>query len=251
MTYEESPPCAALAAALASHWRFALAPDHPPGLHRVPPDGLVNLCWVPPGRAVLVGPRLAALRVPVAAGAEYRGVRFLPGAARALLGVASASIREQVVPFDDERVARALSAGPAAVESLFVRLGWEGPDPAVFELTRRILVSDGTAPVGDLTAGFDLSYRQLLRRFYEAAGLTPKEFARLRRLRAACLEAVASAEPSWAAVSAGAGFADQSHLAREFRGIFGWPPRLVHEYLRQIEHRWHFSSRQSRPPRLS
>jgi AraC-like DNA-binding protein len=38
-------------------------------------------------------------------------------------------------------------------------------------------------------------------------------------------------------VAASSGFADQSHLAREFRDVFGWPPGLVHEYLRRIEHR--------------
>jgi AraC-like DNA-binding protein len=55
-------------------------------------------------------------------------------------------------------------------------------------------------------------------------------------MRQACLQAVRSAEPGWADVSAAAGFADQAHLVREFRDVYGWPPRLVHEYLRQIEH---------------
>ena len=244
MIYEEFRPAAHLEGAVASYWRFALPAAESgadPFLHTVPPDGLVNLCWVPAGRAVLVGPRLTALRVPVQNGCEYVGARFLPGAAGPLLGVDPRSIRDAVVPFDRDDLGAAMRAsGLAGLDALLLewaqRARWTGADPAVAELTRRIVASDGTAPVGDLISGIQLSYRQLLRRFHEASGLTPKEFARVRRLRAVCLQAVESAHPRWAGVSADGGFSDQSHLAREFRDIYGWPPGLVHEYLRRITH---------------
>ncbi|MDX1953585.1 MAG: AraC family transcriptional regulator [Verrucomicrobiota bacterium] len=114
---------------------------------------------------------------------------------------------------------------------------FSAPDNVVVELTQRILAAEGDISVAALCAGLGLSYRQILRRFYEATGLTPKEFARLRRLRHACVEALRKAAPAWADLSAATGFSDQAHMTREFQDIYGWTPRLVHEYLRRIEHR--------------
>lgn len=110
------------------------------------------------------------------------------------------------------------------------------PDPVVSLLVDR-LVQNGDAEVQDLISDVGLSYRQVLRRFKHAVGLTPKEFLRLRRVRNACLRVVeAEAGLRWAEISAESGFADQSHLTREFGRAFGWPPSLVAAYLRQIEH---------------
>ncbi|HBY63303.1 MAG TPA: hypothetical protein DEH78_26065, partial [Solibacterales bacterium] len=226
----------------AGYWRFSLPPGSAPPVHTIPPDGVVSLCWLPHGQAVVVGPRVTALRVPVQPGAEYAGIRFLPGAAGPLLGIDVVSLRGAMIGIDPPGFAEVMrSQGLAGLDALLLRwtksARWPGPDPVVAELTRRILATDGAATVAELVAGLGLSYRQILRRFYQAAGLTPKEFARLRRLRAACLSAVQRADPGWATVSAEAGYADQSHLSREFQDVYGWPPRLVHEYLRRIDHR--------------
>jgi AraC-like DNA-binding protein len=244
MIYEEFRPVPTLINIVASYWRFALPTSHEPPViqHAIPPDGAVNLCWLPSNKAVILGPRLTALRVPVHAGAEYVGARFLPGAAGPLLGIDIRSLRDAVVPFDTHGFGSAIREhGIAGLESMLLdrlaRDEWEGPDAAVLELTRRIFDCDGAAPISSLVAGLNLSYRQVLRRFREAAGLTPKDFARLRRLRAACVQAVRSTDPHWADLSANTGFSDQSHLVREFQDMYGWPPRLVHEYLRRIEHR--------------
>src|SRR5688572_6292619 len=188
MIYEEFPPAQSLADAVACYWRFALPASHRPEQmeHAVPPNGMVSLCWLPYGMAVLVGPRVTALRVPVRAGAEYRGVRFLPGAAGPLLHIDVRSTRDSVKPYPNDEFAEAMrDDGFAALDNVLLRwaerIGWRGPDPAVAELTRRIVESDGTAQVCALIEGLGLSYRQVLRRFHEASGLTPKEFARLRR----------------------------------------------------------------------
>ena len=243
MIYEEFSPAPQLANAVASYWRFALPLSHQPPVmqHAVPPDGAVNLCWLPSGSLALVGPRLNALRVPVKAGAEYFGIRFLPGAAGPLLGIDVRSLRDAVTAFAKTDYASVMaSSGISGLDELVLKWAadnnWHGPDPVVSEVTRRIVESDGTAPVLALLHGLNLSYRQLLRRFHEASGLTPKEFARIRRFRAACLQAVRTSDPQWASVSADSGFSDQSHLVREFQDIYGWPPRLAHEYLRRIDH---------------
>lgn len=110
------------------------------------------------------------------------------------------------------------------------------PDGAVQELTRRIVEADGRVEIRTLCEGAGVSYRQLLRRFQREVGLSPKELARIRRIRRACVEAL-ERSGNWAGIAVEAGYADQSHMGREFAGAFGWPPELVGEYLRRIEHR--------------
>lgn len=190
---------------------------------------------------MLVGPRMTALRVPVYPGTCYLGIRFCPGAAGPLLGVTVKTIREVVCPYPSAELGHAMkSSGLNGIDSFLFRMaehtGWHAPDPVIAAVTSNILKAHGDVSVSGLVAGCGLSYRQLLRRFYEATGLTPKEFARLRRLREACVQALHRSEPGWADVSAASGFADQAHLVREFQDIYGWPPRLVHEYLRRINH---------------
>lgn len=243
MIYEELPPVPSLGEVVSCYWRFALPTSHKPNptTHIVPPDGTVNLCWIPPGRGVVMGPRMNALRVPVQAGMSYFGVRLLPGVAGPLLGLDVKTLRNGIEPFEPSDFAATMrSSGLVGMDALIMgwvqRSGCEPVDPVVAELTRRILALHGAVSVSALVVGLRLSYRQVLRRFYEATAMTPKEFARLRRMREACLQAVRSAEPGWADVAVATGFSDQPHLVREFRDIYGWPPRLVQEYLRRIEH---------------
>ncbi len=109
-------------------------------------------------------------------------------------------------------------------------------DQRSFEWIARLLDDPDTSIAG-LARESGLSYRQMLRRFYSAVGLTPKEFTRLRKIRLACIRSIDDSAAGWAAISAESGFADQSHLTREFSQVFGWTPRLIQEYLRRIDHR--------------
>lgn len=247
MRYEEFAP-AGLSAVVAAFWRFEVD-TVPEAGHTVVPDGTVNIVWAR-STAMLVGPRITALRVPVQQGWTYWGVRFPPGVAGALLGLRVPELREKVVPLAmlaprvaEEFVAAVEEIGPpakvvAALQAMAEE--WEkrgaARDELVMEMTQRIVASHGTAESKDICAGLGVSYRQLLRRFERAVGLSPKELARLRRMRWACVQALEGGT-TWSGISAESGFADQSHMAREFAGVFGWPPALVKEYLSRIEHR--------------
>jgi AraC-like DNA-binding protein len=252
MIYEEFAPSSDLLEFVACFWSFALeASDPSPQDHVIPPDGTVTLAWVrPPGIAAIVGPRTEALRLPVQAGVRYCGARLQPGVAGPLLGISVPALRDtrsllvHVAPERSAEFSAALAAettipGENDAMAGIVRR-WAAvspsPDPLVRTLVHRIL-DDDSQSVRQLAAGLNLSYRQLLRRFHEATGLTPKEFARLRRIRGACVTALEQSNPHWASVSAAAGYSDQSHLSREFNRFFGWPPSLVHEYLTRIAHK--------------
>jgi len=66
---------------------------------------------------------------------------------------------------------------------------------------------------------------QLERLFRERVGVTPKVYARLLRFEASL--SLARRGARWAEVAAGAGFADQSHLVREYRALAGTSPSLL------------------------
>ena len=225
--------------------------------HSIPPDGTVSIAWIPRfGVLSMVGPRMESLRIQAHAGVDYFGVRFRPGAAGSVLGLKIADFRDRILPFAEaapDKAARLVAdlrpappdlAGIAAVFAKHIA-DWQRsaaagePDLVVRRLVEHLMNSqpEEASRIADFAVSSGLSYRQLLRRFNDAVGLTPKEFARLRRVRIACIQALEAANGlRWADVSADSGFADQAHLSREFSRTFGWPPTLVIEYLRRIEH---------------
>jgi transcriptional regulator GlxA family with amidase domain len=190
----------------------------------------------------------------VHSGTLYAGVRLVPGAAASLFGLDVPKLRDGKFPLRDLVDASAFEAAmrtadPADLASVAQSLSpvlhhWianraRPADEVVDHLIARMLAGED-ATIQQLTEGLGVSYRQALRRFQQATGLSPKEFVRLRRIREACVRALLDSSgvgAGWAGISAATGFADQSHLSREFGRTFGWPPTLVHEYLRRIEHR--------------
>ncbi|RWM08364.1 MAG: AraC family transcriptional regulator [Mesorhizobium sp.] len=83
----------------------------------------------------------------------------------------------------------------------------------------------------DLSAGFDLARLaattgvtrfQVIRDFHRAAGMTPGQYLRDRRIRAA--SALIKTDMPLAEIAVATGFADQSHLTRVFKAIKGLAP---------------------------
>jgi AraC-like DNA-binding protein len=110
------------------------------------------------------------------------------------------------------------------------------PDPEVAWAWRRLVRSAGRVGVQELADDTGWSRRHLLTRFRMQVGLGPKTAARVLRFHhAAQLLAPASvygtattAPPTISDVAAACGYADQSHLVREFRALAGCTPT---EYL--------------------
>ena len=84
-------------------------------------------------------------------------------------------------------------------------------------------------PVGEVSLALGLLPRTLRRRFTAHVGLTPKRFARVQRLQRLVRALDGDVQVDWAAMAAKHGYADQSHLADEFRELVGVTPT---EYLR-------------------
>lgn len=110
--------------------------------------------------------------------------------------------------------------------------GWPGtiaggPRPEVVAAWRLLEASRGRIRVDQLAAAVHLSRRRLSTLFAEELGVSPKQAARTMRFTHAVTRigaAVRTGDLDLAAVAAACGYADQSHLVREFQALAGISP---------------------------
>ena len=84
--------------------------------------------------------------------------------------------------------------------------------------------SKGAAPITALAKEAGVSRRHLAKLFRAEIGATPKTMARILRFENACHMARSIPRQGWADIAYAAGYADQAHLAREFRELSGLAP---------------------------
>jgi AraC-like DNA-binding protein len=112
------------------------------------------------------------------------------------------------------------------VDRLLLRLLDDAPDPdpAVAWAWGQLERSAGRVPVGVLADEIGWSRRHFGVRFRDAVGLAPKPTGRVLRFRRACDLLDAGPVRSIADLAAACGYADHSHLVREFRALGGCTP---------------------------
>lgn len=254
MKYEERAPSPQFAPFIERFWAFETDAGDPESYeHVIVPDGTANIAVIEPmpgGAFVSVaGPSPAAVRVPVQRGLTYSGVRIRAGAWRAMLGSEVAGLVGQKLPMAmlSPELGRAIQSACAGANSLssFAQ-GFEAAfsgrfdegllDVEVCALAQKLIDSDGFAVMTDLMAGSAVGERQLRRRFQRETGLSPKVFARLRRVRRACIDLAYQRPGNVATISADHGYADQPHFTRELKAVYGMSPRQLRAYLDQIRH---------------
>lgn len=253
--YAERTPPPELRSWIANYWAFEVL-EGGGGSHVVPPDGCTSLVFgIRPGGTLLAsGPWLEPLVVPVAAGERYAGFRIRPGAARELIGADPGELVNRAQP-----AVRWLGAGAAELERLLGGAADIGsiaarldaaflrrlpelavPDSVVGRAARLIDEQAGEVAIASIAAELGISPRTLLRRFRAAAGLTPKQYARIQRLRATA-ERLLDGPTTWSRLAARGGYADQPHLTREVVTLVGVTPG---EFARRVRATVH-----DRPPR--
>jgi AraC-like DNA-binding protein len=207
------------------------------------------------------GVYLRPVRVRHEGSAQGIQVNLEPTALRRLTGIPAGELRERTVGLEDlfGRSAALLAeelyelrdsaARFAALDRALLKQFEAAPPhprPDVEWAWRLLRASGGRIPIEELARRLGCSRRHLARRFAEDVGATPKQAARLIRFEAARrrVQAAAGADRLVAAgadrlVSAGAdraplariaaecGYADQAHMAREFRELAGAPPTAV------------------------
>jgi AraC-like DNA-binding protein len=250
--YGEFEPDARLKTWVACYWEFRVPEGVPAFEHTVPPDGGVSWsCKLPEGLMLFNGPLLVPLQPQLDGGDHFWGVRLWPGASPAFFVTAPVELRNRLgparqcvdAPWIDELAPRLATcreqdtAGGVLDRALLARL--DAPptlDPLVMDAVFAILRANGEISVLQLAGTLGISERQLRRRFKAAVGLTPKELARIRRVRASIISALRRRTDPWIELACAHGYADQAHLTREFRSLAGLPPQQLKTYLSTIEH---------------
>ncbi len=236
--YHEHPVDATLAATAECVWTFAPGRGARHSTFRVLPDGCVDvLVDLAAGTARLVGPMTRA--IVVAQDRPHLAVRLRPGRAGRLLPLPVDALTDTVVPLAElfaegeqlaERVAAATDFAvarrrlcafftlDAAGESTHHRLAAAAADA----------LARPAATVESVARGLGVSRQHLTRVFRRHAGLSPVQWTRIARLQRGVALALDPApygeRPSWAAIAARAGYADQSHLIAETKALCGVTP---------------------------
>ncbi|MGH9188149.1 MAG: helix-turn-helix domain-containing protein [Acidimicrobiales bacterium] len=165
-------------------------------------------------------------------------IDLTPLGAYRLLGVPMSEVANQVVRLDAlrgrqiEALTDRLASAPAwpdrfaLLDQVFLAWADDGPDPdrSVAWAWRQLEQSYGQVAVGTLAEEIGWSRRHFLTRFRGQVGLAPKSTGRVLRFRRAVDLLTRGQARSIGEAAADSGYADHSHLVREFRILAGCTP---------------------------
>lgn len=256
MFYREIAPSHDLRHLVLSFWEFTAQSENPaPVIHEVFPDGCVSLFYYRNKNAdvnilIIKDLSLETIKTQIYTGDVYWGMRLSPSACAKVLRVNPSEIKSQ--PLNDsgnfthltERLLTKLNLcqnfgeaiGTYETEMKSLELTAADTDEKIAEAVSIIEENRGEIRISEIAATVGLSVRQLERRFLKSAGLSPKQYARARRVRATAINLLEKAEMSWASRAAEMGFTDQAHLSHEFSTLTGRSPNSFAEKVKRIEH---------------
>ncbi len=164
--------------------------------------------------------------------------RLQPSAAHLLFGFEMPSqINGFVVPPQSERVIAELCA--AVDQDAMVKIANEWlltfsltakPKDKVAIAADKIRASNGALEIAPLAKEAGCSDRHFQRIFTRQVGIPPKAYARLCRLDHAIYMHEQFPTLGWSEIAYGCGYADQSHLARDFRALQNETPTQFSRY---------------------
>ncbi len=216
MDYQERQPAPGLDGLIKVSWTLAGngTADAWIGQQAVP-DGCVEIITRFAGRSRWDGDQPGRFAVGLAdrpeefeisGDARFEGVRLWPWAWALIGDCTLAELRGRWLPYD--------GPGPGEIEA---RLAGEHDLAAI---GRAILAA---ATVEEMGLGTGMNPRSLQRWFARHVGLPPRRYLRLLRFQKA-FEQVPD-QPSLADHAAAQGYADQAHMARDFRAMAGVPAK--------------------------
>lgn len=179
-------------------------------------------------------------RLPHAPSSAQRGIQLAvhPLAGRAVFGIPAAALTGEVVEIDEvvdagSELADRLAACRSGADAVAVvdrwldgRIASSAADPPAPELAhawRLIVGSHGQQRIGDVAREVGWSRRHLTTRLRAEIGVGAKDLARLARFQRS-RRLIGRQDRCLAQVAADAGYADQSHLATEWREFAGCSP---------------------------
>lgn len=182
--------------------------------------------------AFVVGPRTSPIAVHYVGEPSCREWTAPAWAAGALLGVGAEEVRGSVLDLDElprSPVRDALAKGRSDLATLASRILAEwfaGPRPADSRLAIqawRMIEAEPEAEATEIARAVGVGQRRLRQALQHGTGLSLTSIRRLVRLERA-VAALGDQRRSLAHVAVAMGFADQSHMTREFTALAGVPP---------------------------
>jgi AraC-like DNA-binding protein len=221
-------------------------------LQRVLPDGCIELivhlgdafasladtgARTRQASSLIVGMLTRPIVLQTPACVDTMGVRFRPGGAYPFVVSPLAELTDRTVALDDVwgAPARCLVEQLGAARSdaarldlvtceLLSRLVAAEPDRLVGFVVGNLTQSAGRAEVGVVARRVGVTPRHLQRRFADRVGVGPKVLARILRFQNTLRHRTAATPVEWARVAVECGYADQSHLIREYAALAGETP---------------------------
>ncbi len=199
--------------------------------------------WQTQGDCLFAGQLRSAIRLAAAGPVDCLGLRLQPAAGHLVGGRQLADLADNVVALEGLNADLAVQMRSAAHQ--FVRSNDPGAlwhmlhsllsttalDAGVQSACAELDASDGGLTIDALARRLHMSVRSLQARFLRDVGITPKEYARVRRLNATVRQ-LDSGNDAISEVAQGKGFSDQAHATRELRRIVGLTPAKLRQALR-------------------
>jgi AraC-like DNA-binding protein len=224
MHYREIEPPEAMRPLVKLAWRLDIPAGGPAWVkHVATPDGCMEIIRRLSGRSRWRGdqPEFFAAGLitepadlDLSAPSAFIGVRIWPWTWRLISGQSPAASIDRWLPLDRGAFGLDLADEPEAAIAGLSRLV---PTPAMRAIGDAVATARSPA---DRCRQAGLSPRVLQRWFAHHVGLPPRTWLRLVRFSDA-FAGIASAEGGLAGHAAEHGFADQAHMAREFRSLAG------------------------------
>jgi AraC-like DNA-binding protein len=214
MDYREHPPPPHLDGLVKTYWTLAGgAPPRDWCLQQAVPDGCIEIIRRLSGRSRWNGDQPARFAVglierpegfEISGDSAFAGIRLWPWAWHRISDIPLAAMSGRWIAFD----------GPEDIEPRLA--GASG----LAAIGRAVIAADSVGAMGRATA---MGPRTLQRWFARHVGLPPRRYLRLLRFHKAFEQM--PGEASLADHAAAQGFADQAHMAREFREMAGVPAK--------------------------
>jgi AraC-like DNA-binding protein len=248
--YHEFAPPPDLADAVEAFWTHEAAGAQV-AVHRVVPDAAVSLCFMGPrgldgasggARLRVIGPVTAPYLFAPPIGHRMEALRVKLEWCRPLMGDAPwehanaeplyADVRPDLVePLEARLMATRSTGDRLRLLATFARerLGRNDVACALLVASMESLRRrTGATRVRELARRSGVSERHLRRVMVGETGIAPRHFARIQRFHGLLRASDLARRPSWAALAADHGYADQSHLIREVQHLSGVSPTRLH-----------------------
>jgi AraC-like DNA-binding protein len=239
-------PAPALAAFLDHFWivEWDLG-EQPPYVQRTLPYPCVHLVF-DRARSGIWGVPTGAFDYALEGAGKVCGLRFRPGAFRAILGRPLHGITDRVLalsevfPWDGVAATREVlecadDAGMVAAATRLLAPHLPAPDPQVERIAailRLVETTPGLTQVEQVAEGCGMGVRSLQQLFSEYVGVSPKWAIRRFRLHEAADRLADGIEPDLAVLAQDLGYFDQAHFTSDFRKLVGESPARYRERAR-------------------